>query len=191
MHIWPLPYFVDTRDGHHTSLVPVASYCKLWTPRAGYHTLLVTRAGQNTHLTTKSATIHFWHKGRPPYIFGPKGRLLCILGPKGRLPYTSGHKGQWKCTSDHCYTFLFPARRSGGGGYWRRLGCPSVRPASGCPHFVSGEELGNPCRDFFNFRHTQCKFAFWVFWNFTCLIGRPSAITNFNMPDIWQTVPYS
>ena len=39
-------------------------------------------------------------------------------------------------------------------GYWRRLGCPSVRP-SGCPHFVSGAELGNPCMDFFNFRHTH------------------------------------
>ena len=55
--------------------------------------------------------------------------------------------------------FLSPARRSGGGGYWLRLGCPSVRPsvrpASGCPHFVSGAELGNPCMDFFNFWHTH------------------------------------
>ena len=24
---------------------------------------------------------------------------------------------------------------------------PSVRPASGCPHFVSGAELGYPCMD--------------------------------------------
>ena len=27
----------------------------------------------------------------------------------------------------------------------------SVRPASGCPHFVSGAELCYPCMDFFNF----------------------------------------
>ena len=32
---------------------------------------------------------------------------------------------------------------------------PSVRPVSGCPHFVSGVELGNPCMDFFNFWHTH------------------------------------
>ena len=37
----------------------------------------------------------------------------------------------------------------------RPAGRPSVRPASRCPHFVSGVELGNPCMDFFNFWHTH------------------------------------
>ena len=31
-----------------------------------------------------------------------------------------------------------------------RMSVP-IPPASGCPHFVSGAELGNPCMDFFNF----------------------------------------
>ena len=50
---WPL---VDTRDGHHTSLVLRAGYYASWTPRAGYHTFLVTRAVENSLVTT---TIHF------------------------------------------------------------------------------------------------------------------------------------
>ena len=39
--------------------------------------------------------------------------------------------------------FLSPARRSGGGGYWRRLRCPSVvRPASGClTHPLGGVDV--------------------------------------------------
>ena len=32
---------------------------------------------------------------------------------------------------------------------------PAVSPTSGCPHFVSGAELGNLCMDFFNFCHTH------------------------------------
>ena len=44
--------------------------------------------------------------------------------------------------------FYPPPDEVGAGG----IGVASdVRPASGCPHFVSGAELGNPCIDFFNF----------------------------------------
>ena len=51
--------------------------------------------------------------------------------------------------------------------------------------FVSGVELE---RGFFNFLHTHplggVDMPFGFFQNFTDLIGRPSAIINFNMPDI-------
>ena len=52
--------------------------------------------------------------------------------------------------------FLSPARRSGARGIGvasdvRPSGRLSVRPVSGCLHFVSGAELGYPCMDFFNF----------------------------------------
>ena len=49
-------------------------------------------------------------------------------------------------------TFYPPPDEVGAGGIGVASDVrPSVRPASGCPHFVSGAELGNPCIDFFNF----------------------------------------
>ena len=64
--------------------------------------------------------------------------MLNTLGPKVDIPDIH---------------FLSPARRSGGWGVLASprmsVHLPSVRPASGCPHFVSGAELGNPCMDFF------------------------------------------
>ena len=51
--------------------------------------------------------------------------------------------------------FFIPRQTKWGRGYWHRLGCQSVRPASGFPHFVSEAELCNPCMDFFNLRHTH------------------------------------
>ena len=51
--------------------------------------------------------------------------------------------------------------------------------------------------DFFNFWYTHplvgvdVPFGFFEIWSILSLIGRPSAIINFDMPDIWQTVPDS
>ena len=72
--------------------------------------------------------------------------------------------------------------------YWRRLGCPSIRQESSCPHFVSEAEFGNPWMDLQFWTNTSlsgCRCAFLIFLNFTYSNGRPSTIIGFNMPDLW------
>ena len=62
--------------------------------------------------------------------------------------------------SENAINFYPPPDEVGAGGIGtasdcRPSGCRSVRPASGCLHFVSRAELSNPFMDFFNFWHTH------------------------------------
>ena len=95
--------------------------------------------------------------------------------------------------------FFYPRLTKWGGGIGVASDvCPSLRQSvrPSCPDVrISFPGQNSVARALISFlTHTslrRCRCAFWGFWNFTCLIGRPSAITNFNMPDVWQTVPYS
>ena len=83
------------------------------------------------------------------------------------LLYTKNSTWRWLGAistprSEKCHSLFTPRPTKWGRGILasprmsvRPSGRPSVRPASGCPHFVSGAELSNPCMDFFNFWHTH------------------------------------
>ena len=80
-------------------------------------------------------------------------------------------------------------RLSWGGGYWRCLGCPAARLSS-FPEQVSETNGGflSYCK-LTSLRGVDMPFG--GLGTLAYLNGRPSPIINFDMPDIYQTMPDS
>ena len=111
------------------------------------------------------------------------------------IPFSIHFESCWYNLSDcgNCLCFLSPARQSGGEGYWRRLGCPSVRPSvrpsALRPNVhISFPEQNSVTRAWISLTKQNVRFQVGLcsenFQLDQIKNGRLSAVINFNMPDI-------